>query len=68
MPRSFEEFEADFNAGRLPPKKKPNYKAERIALWAICPPVGFWRSYRHGRNEANEKLARDIARNIKNND
>lgn len=40
-------------------------RAGRVSLWAIFPPLGFWRSYRHGREQANIRQAKRIAEELK---
>lgn len=34
----------------------------RVVLWLLLPPLGLWRSIRHGRRARDRRLARDIAK------
>lgn len=36
--------------------------AGRVVLWLFCWPLGLWRSYRHGEDRRNRKVAEAIAR------
>jgi hypothetical protein len=40
-------------------------RAGRIGLWLMFPPLGFWRSVRHGRIEHEDRLAKKIAEELK---
>lgn len=39
-------------------------RAGRISLWAV-PPVGLWRSVRHGKKQHEKRLAKEIAKELR---
>jgi hypothetical protein len=40
------------------------HRAGRGALWVMAPPLGLWRSWKHGQKKRDAKLAQDIAEEI----
>lgn len=45
---------------------RPLYFLGRLAAWITFPPIGLWRSLRHGRKSSERRLAREIGRELEN--
>jgi hypothetical protein len=37
----------------------------RVGLWVALPPVGLWRSVRHGKKQHERRLAKEIAKELR---
>lgn len=57
--------------GTTPPlhdrEKEGIKRVGRVGLWVVLPPVGLWRSVRHGQRKRDERLAELINQKDKEN-
>lgn len=50
----------DKRNGSAPSISEGVKRTGRGALWAVAPPLGLWRSFRHGQNKRTEKIIKEI--------
>lgn len=51
---------AGHNPTVSPREKEAIKRTGRIGLWLTLPPLGLWRSWKHGQRKRDERLARMI--------